>query len=531
MKNQEMDKKLLLIVSVAILASARSGRCGLVLHETIQSRVRQSDVIVTAKVQNVKRGKTLDKPPRQQWLALCLIQEVLKGDVPNKEISVVFLLPCEGITIEPKPHSLIKGKTYVLFLRHKERSHTLITPYHGDIEVSQEYAVFDEDLKNDKEALKRSASSINGIPCVVLSHRALIKKIKKLLSKENEAMRRNMAIPREMVCEQKLERWSQVVGGLQGRVVVRNKPNKYNETDLLDIILELKNVSTKPIAIQNDRDAVSFKLHDLRGYAIPQAPGSRTGPVPYPQWAAIPRDSYLGFSLYDWTAGIPAGGGTFIALPNHTWLLKEGEFILHATFSVKGIGKDRPENAWSGKLVLPPLRISVAGGSRVKYGVRPDLLWIQPPKNYTGTWTVWDRNGQKRYEISYKNGRYHGAYTTYHSNGQKSTQQEHREHKAHGLGRGWYSNSQKMYEINYKDGKPDGRWIHWYSNGQKQCEQEYNNGEHHGTYTIWHKNGQKQLEINYKDGKKHGLEASWDEHGNVNYMRYYENGKILRRGS
>lgn len=526
-----MKKKLFLIVLLMILASAKPVECGQVLHETIQSKVRQSDVIVIAQVQNVKPGKILAKQRSQEWHTLCSIPQVLKGDISDKEIPVAFLLPVKGITIVPKPHSLAKGKTYILFLRQSGSSYRLITPYHGDIEVRQEYAVFDEDLKDDKEALKRSASSINDVPCVMLSHSSLIKKIKKLVSKENEALRRNMTIPHEVVLKEKLERWSNPVNGLLGRLVVKNKPNKYNETNLLDIILELKNVSAKPIAIQNNRDAVSFKLHDLRGYDIPQSGYVRSGPVPYPQWAVIPRDSYWGFSLYDWAVGIPGAGGTFIALPNHVWLLKEGEFILHATFAIKDIGEDRPENAWSGKLILPPLRISVGNGSSAKYGATPDLLWLEPPKNYNGTWTVWDRNGQKRYEIDFKNGKYHGTFTTYHSNGQECTQQDYRNHKAHGPGRGWHPNAQKSYEITYKNDKPNGTWIHWYDNGQKQCKREYKNGENHGTYTIWHRNGQKRLEINYKDGKKHGIEASWDEQGNVNYIRDYENGKILRQDS
>lgn len=526
-----MEKKLFLIVSLIILALPRPGQCGQVLRETIQSRVRQSDVIVIAKVQNVERGKKLDKPLRQQWLALCSIQQILKGDISDIELSLAYLLPPRGIAITPGPRSLAKGKTYILFLRQKQKLYTLITPYHGDIELRKEYAVFDEDLKNDKEALKRSVSSINGVPCVTLSHDALVNKIKKMVRAENEALRRNMTMPRKVIAQENSERWSDVINGLQGRLVAKSKHNKYNETNLLDIILELKNVSTKPIAIQNDRDAVSFKLYDLRGYAIPQAGSDRSGPVPYPQWAIIPRDSYLGFSLYGYTAGIPGGGGLFIALPKDTWLLKEGEFILHATFTIENMGKNRPENAWSGKLVLPPLRISVGGGSNVKYGVRPDLLWIEPPKNYTGTWTVWDRNGQKRYEINYKDGRYHGTFTTYHSNGQKSTEQGHNNHKAHSLGRGWYSNGQKMYEINYKDDKQHGTWTHWYENGQKWSERQYKSGENHGTHTTWYKTGQKQREVNYKDDKKHGLEASWDKQGNVNYMRHCRNGKILRLGS
>lgn len=527
-----MKKKLFLIVLLMTLVLAQIGKCGKVLHETIQSKVRLSDVIVIAQVQNVKSGKIPAKQRSQQWHALCSIQQVLKSSLSDREVSAMFVLPDKGITIAPKPHSLAKDKTYILFLGQMGSSYRLITPYHGDIEVGQEYAVFDEDLKDDKEALKRSVSSIEGVPCVMLSHDALIKKIKKLVSKEDEALRHNMTIPREPVQEEKSGRWSSPANGLLGRLVVRNKPNKYSKTTLLDIVLELKNVSTKPIAIKSNQNAVSFKLQDLRGYDIPQSGWVRSGPIPYPQLAVIPRDSYWGFSLYDWGVGIPGGGGTFIALLNHhVWLLKEGEFILYATLTVKDIGEDRPENAWSGKLVLPPLRISVGNSSRVKYGATPDLLWLEPPKDYNGTWIVWDRNGQKRYEIDFKDGKYHGTFTTYYSNGQECTQQDHRNHKAHGPGRGWHPNGQRSYEITYKNDKPNGTWIHWYDNGQKQCKREYKNGENHGTYTIWHRNGQKRLEINYKDGKKHGIEASWDEQSNVNYIRHYENGKILRQDS
>ena len=524
-----MKRKPFLVVLLTTLVLAQIGECGQVLHETIQSKVRLSDVIVIAKVQNVKSGKILIKQRTQEWHAFCSIQQVLKSSLSEREISVIFLLPDKGITIAPKPHSMAKGKTYILFLRQIGSSYRLITPYHGDIEAGQEYAVFDEDLKNDKEALKRSASSINGVPCVTLSHDSLIKKIKKLVSKENEALSHNMTIPRESGRTEKFERWSSPVNGLHGRLVLKNKPNEYNETNLLDIVLELKNISTKPIAIKNNQNAVSFKLHDLRGYTIPQSGYDRSGPLPYPQWAVIPRDSYLGFSLYDPTVGIPGAGGTFIALQNNVWLLKEGEFILNATFAIKDIDEDRPENAWTGKLILPPLRISVGNSTSVKYGITPDLLWIEPPNNYNGTWTLWDRNGQKRYEINFKNGQYHGTFTTYHSNGQKSTQQDYRNHKAHGPGRGWYPNGQRSYEITYKNDKPSGTWIHWYDNGQKQCKQEYKNGENHGTYIIWYRNGQKRLEINYKDGKKHGIETSWDKQNNVNYTRHYENGKILRQ--
>ncbi len=527
-----MNKRLFSIVLVTALVFARTGKCGQVLHKSIQSEVRLSDVIVIAQVQNVKPGKTLPKQRSRQWHALCAIQRVLKSGLQDNKISVMFVLPQKAITIFPDPHGLVKGRTYILFLRQHGSSYRLITPYHGDMEVDRGYAVFDEDLKNDKEVLKRSVSSLEGVPCVIFSHDALMGKIKKLVTEEDEALRHNMTILREPIQEEKLERWSSPVNGMCGRLVLKDKPNNYNQTTLLDIVLELKNVSTEPIAIKNNREAVSFKLNDQKGYAIPRSGGMRSGPVPDPQWAVVPRDSYWGFSLYDWGVGIPGGKDTLIALPNHhVWLLKEGDFILRATFSVKDVGEDKPENAWSGELVLPPLRISVGSSSTAKYGSTPDLLWIEPPKNYNGTWTVWDRNGKRRYEIDFKNGKYHGTFTTYYSNGQKSTQQANRNHQAHGPGRGWHPNGQRSYEISYENGKPSGTWTHWHDNGQMQTKREYRNGEDHGTYAIWHRNGQKRLEINYKGDKKHGLEASWDEGGSVNYMRHYENGKVLRQNS
>jgi len=524
-----MKKKPFLIVLLITFILPQKGKCDQVLQETIQGKVRLSDAIVIAQVQDIIPGKILVKQNSRQWHAPCSIKYILKGNLYDREVTIMFLLPKKGITITPKPHSLTKGKTYILFLNKIDNTYRLITPYHGHIEVDKEYVVYDEDLKNEKEKQKMSPSSVDSFPRVTLSHDTLIEKIKKLVSKENEILHHNMAILRESIQEDKVEKWSSPVNGLLGRLILKYKPNKYNETNLLDIILELKNSSTKPIAIKNNQNAVSFKLHDLRDYPIPQSGWTRSGPVPYPQWAVIPRDSYLGFSLYDCTVGIPGGGGTLIALPNNVWLLKKGEFILYATLAIEDIGEDRPENAWSGKLILPPLRITVSNSPSVKYGTKPDLLWLKPPDNYTGLWTILDRNGLRRYEINFKDGKYHGTFTTYHSNGQKSTQQDYENHKAHGPGRGWHPNGKKSYEITYTNSKPNGIWTHWYDNGQKQSKQEYKNGDYHGTYTMWYRNGQKRLEINYKESKKHGIEASWDEHRNVNYIRQYENGKILRQ--
>ena len=75
------------------------------------------------------------------------------------------------------------------------------------------------------------------------------------------------------------------------------------------------------------------------------------------------------------------------------------------------------------------------------------------------------------------------------------------EKKAKGVGVGWYENGQKKYEINFKNGKEKGKWIWWYENGHKKYEENYKNGKEDGKWIWWYENGQKKYEGNYKNGK------------------------------
>mgnify|MGYP001231357275 CR=1 FL=1 len=64
-----------------------------------------------------------------------------------------------------------------------------------------------------------------------------------------------------------------------------------------------------------------------------------------------------------------------------------------------------------------------------------------------------------------------------------------------------YKDGQKRYEVNYKDGKKDGLETNWHQNGQKTIEKNWKDGKPDGVWAIWHKNGEKQEEVNWKDGK------------------------------
>ncbi len=156
-------------------------------------------------------------------------------------------------------------------------------------------------------------------------------------------------------------------------------------------------------------------------------------------------------------------------------------------------------------------------------------VYFAPPKNFTGTWVAWYVNGQKGYEIHYKNGDYDGVFTSYHDNGRKNVEQNYSNHIAHGADTGWSSDGKTSYTGQYVNGKQDGKWVHWHPNGQMRAETNYDNGKLNGRDAQWYENGQISSVHSYKDGVKHGLEANWDEKGVLQYERLFDNGKVVER--
>jgi len=129
-----------------------------------------------------------------------------------------------------------------------------------------------------------------------------------------------------------------------------------------------------------------------------------------------------------------------------------------------------------------------------------------------GLWTVWYENGQKKIEGTYNsNLEYCGGINPYRDS--KKTLIEEHETFANCMGDGiftyWHENGQKSYEVTYKDGKKDGLVTKWHENGQKYFEETYKDGKKDGLVTKWHENGQKYFEETYTDGKTDGLVTYW----------------------
>ncbi len=164
--------------------------------------------------------------------------------------------------------------------------------------------------------------------------------------------------------------------------------------------------------------------------------------------------------------------------------------------------------------------LAVAGcGKKVVEGdktvERGGLLYeINSETPFTGIVIGKYQNGQKKFEVGYRDGKEEGKTTCWHMNGQKSYEVEYRSGKEEGKRTGWHENGQKAEEVEFRNGERDGKVIFWYENGQKKAETEFRDGKLEGKSTLWYENGQKKSEFEVRDGQEVSS-TEWDENGNV----------------
>ena len=95
----------------------------------------------------------------------------------------------------------------------------------------------------------------------------------------------------------------------------------------------------------------------------------------------------------------------------------------------------------------------------------------------------------------------------------------------------YWPDGQKKTEISYKDGKRHGLKAHWYQSGQKLSQINYKCGKHDGLLTVWYENGQWRRTGNHLDGKMVGIWTHWYENGQqrdeIFYMGGYMNSAIV----
>lgn len=148
-----------------------------------------------------------------------------------------------------------------------------------------------------------------------------------------------------------------------------------------------------------------------------------------------------------------------------------------------------------------------------------------------GQYTYWFPNGNKSYEVVYKDGKRNGKQTNYHFTGGKSSEQTFVDGKIEGKEPWWDENGKLYREYEYKLDTPHGTWVWWYDKegkGTKTAEATWKEGLKDGPYRWWHDNGQLGVEGVYKENKQQGTWKYWDRDGKLTETREYKDGELAK---
>ena len=106
----------------------------------------------------------------------------------------------------------------------------------------------------------------------------------------------------------------------------------------------------------------------------------------------------------------------------------------------------------------------------------------------------------------------------------------------------YYDNGQKQYNIEYKNNKIDGLALYWDEKGNIINKVHYVNNKFHGKWIDYYINGNIKHIVDYEYGKKDGEEIWYYESGNIkskviykddqiisNILRWNDNGRIIEQ--
>jgi RNA polymerase sigma factor (sigma-70 family) len=160
--------------------------------------------------------------------------------------------------------------------------------------------------------------------------------------------------------------WSRPMNGLRGRLVLRSRFVD-NGTERLELAVELENIGSSPLIIENDPVQLMLTILDASGQPVPAGEFPRTGtPLPRYQKGTVPAGAYLGIPVGSKVSGtLHKFNGAQLSLYKGDWALKPGRYTLKATFSyitgkilVEPINQESPRQ-WAGHLELPTLDVEV----------------------------------------------------------------------------------------------------------------------------------------------------------------------------
>jgi hypothetical protein len=156
--------------------------------------------------------------------------------------------------------------------------------------------------------------------------------------------------------------WSEQAGNLVGRLVVAQKKIKASEYFLLT--LELRNVGIMPLAFPTGNPfTLTVRVLDGAGKQV-NSTMVRMDVLCSPQWAVLPKASYLGFPVS--IKGADGATGAHLDTTTSIWKLSPGTYRIDAEYSSDRFGefKAKPTNItlWQGKLMLPAIDVEIEKG-------------------------------------------------------------------------------------------------------------------------------------------------------------------------
>ena len=164
-------------------------------------------------------------------------------------------------------------------------------------------------------------------------------------------------------------------------------------------------------------------------------------------------------------------------------LLDEGWVVRHVGFFANGL-KER-DSFYMTKSV----------------GIRKYSFPNQISQFLDGCYTQWYRNGFKKYQIDYYEGKLHGLNTSWYANGSKKEESLYSDGITNGPASKWYENGQKSLEYFLKDGSYDQNFTSWYPSGEKRSFGQFKEKKRHGEWIVLNKNGTNQIIRKYHEGE------------------------------
>jgi len=137
-----------------------------------------------------------------------------------------------------------------------------------------------------------------------------------------------------------------------------------------------------------------------------------------------------------------------------------------------------------------------------------------------GTWMVFDKNGDLKYEGAFRDGVPIGEFKYYYPEGETKALVQHINKGKLAYTKNFYQDGTLMAEGKYVNQKKDSTWKYYGAEGYLVSEEMYNNSIKTGKWSTYYPNGQAADETNYAD-----------DHKNGEWVQYFSDGNLKTKGS